>query len=114
MTIRTILVDDEPLATQGLQLRLQAHDDVEVIATAANGRDAVRLLLKYCFWEQRYHKCNSACLHNNPASIRLHEKLGFRQEGCRREVCFMNGQYYDEVLFGLTREEFDAIKMDVG
>ena len=25
MTIRTILVDDEPLATQGLQLRLQAH-----------------------------------------------------------------------------------------
>ena len=28
MSIRTILVDDEPLATQGLQLRLQAHDDV--------------------------------------------------------------------------------------
>src|SRR5205814_6848741 len=42
MTIRTILVDDEPLATQGLQLRLQAHDDVEVIATAANGREAIR------------------------------------------------------------------------
>jgi two-component system LytT family response regulator len=42
MTIRTILVDDEPLATQGLQLRLQAHDDVEVVATAANGREAIR------------------------------------------------------------------------
>src|SRR3982750_4826684 len=42
MSIRTILVDDEPLATQGLQLRLQAHDDVEVIATAANGREAIR------------------------------------------------------------------------
>ena len=26
MTIRTILVDDEPLATQGLQLRLQAFE----------------------------------------------------------------------------------------
>ena len=37
MTIRTILVDDEPLATQGLQLRLQAHDDVEVVATAGAG-----------------------------------------------------------------------------
>ena len=35
MTIRTILVDDEPLATQGLLLRLEAHDDVEVVATAA-------------------------------------------------------------------------------
>ncbi|MEO6360585.1 MAG: LytTR family DNA-binding domain-containing protein [Sphingomicrobium sp.] len=44
MSIRTILVDDEPLATQGMQLRLQAHDDVEVIATAANGREAIRAI----------------------------------------------------------------------
>ncbi|WP_265587688.1 LytR/AlgR family response regulator transcription factor [Sphingomicrobium arenosum] len=42
MTIRTLLVDDEPLATQGLQLRLEAHDDVEVIGTANNGREAIR------------------------------------------------------------------------
>ncbi len=70
--------------------------------------DAVRLLMKYSFWEQRYQKCNSACLSNNPASIRLHQKLGFLQEGIRRRASFMNGQYYDEILFGLTREEFDA------
>ena len=44
MTIRTILVDDETLATQGLQLRLQAHDDVEIVATAANGREAIRAI----------------------------------------------------------------------
>ena len=42
MSIRTVLVDDEPLATQGLQLRLQAHEDVEIVATAANGREAIR------------------------------------------------------------------------
>ena len=42
MTIRTILVDDEPLAIQGLQLRLQAHEDVEVIDTCSNGREAIR------------------------------------------------------------------------
>ena len=41
MTIRTILVDDETLAIQGLQLRLQAHDDVEIIATCSNGREAI-------------------------------------------------------------------------
>jgi len=44
MSIRTILVDDEPLATQGLRLRLEAHDDVEIIATAANGREAIRAI----------------------------------------------------------------------
>ena len=42
MTIRTILVDDEKLATQGLQLRLAAHDDVEIIDTCQNGREAIR------------------------------------------------------------------------
>ncbi|SNS88680.1 LytR/AlgR family response regulator transcription factor [Sphingopyxis indica] len=42
MTIRTILVDDEKLATQGLQLRLEAHPDVEVVDTAQNGREAIR------------------------------------------------------------------------
>lgn len=41
MTIRTILVDDEPLAIQGLELRLQAHDDVEIIAKCQNGREAI-------------------------------------------------------------------------
>src|SRR3546814_16340484 len=42
MTIRTILVDDEKLATQGLQLRLEAHGDVDVVDTAQNGREAIR------------------------------------------------------------------------
>ncbi|MDP2131337.1 MAG: LytTR family DNA-binding domain-containing protein [Erythrobacter sp.] len=42
MTIRTILVDDEKLAIQGLQLRLAAFDDVEIIDTCANGREAIR------------------------------------------------------------------------
>ena len=46
MTIRTILVDDEPLATQGLQLRLQAHDDVEIVGEARNGGEAVKLIEK--------------------------------------------------------------------
>jgi two-component system LytT family response regulator len=42
MTIRTILVDDEKLATQGLQLRLAAHEDIEIIDTCQNGREAIR------------------------------------------------------------------------
>src|SRR5579862_5963794 len=44
MTIRTILVDDEPLATQGLQLRLANHEDVEIIDTCSNGREAIRAI----------------------------------------------------------------------
>ncbi|OYX62216.1 MAG: DNA-binding response regulator [Sphingomonadales bacterium 32-64-17] len=42
MSIRTIIVDDEKLAIQGLQLRLQEFSDVEIIDTCANGREAIR------------------------------------------------------------------------
>src|ERR1051325_11589022 len=44
MTIRTILVDDESLAIQGLKLRLEAHPDVEIIETCTNGREAIRAI----------------------------------------------------------------------
>jgi two-component system, LytTR family, response regulator len=43
-TIRTILVDDEPLAIQGLELRLQAFDDIEIIDRARSGREAIRAI----------------------------------------------------------------------
>jgi two-component system LytT family response regulator len=44
MTIRTILVDDEPLAIQGLRLRLEKHDDVDIVETCSNGREAIRAI----------------------------------------------------------------------
>ncbi len=71
-------------------------------------QDAARLLLRYGFLERRYHKCCSACMAENAASIRLHHALGFKDEGRRREQIFYNGRFNDELLFGLTRDEFDA------
>jgi RimJ/RimL family protein N-acetyltransferase len=73
-------------------------------------KDAVWVLLRYGFWERRFQKCNSACAHTNLASIKLHKSLGFLEEGRRRRQLFFNGEYHDDVLFGMTREEFDALE----
>ncbi len=43
-TLRVMVVDDEPLARQGLKLRLQAHADVEIVGECNNGLDAVTLI----------------------------------------------------------------------
>src|SRR3546814_19662836 len=53
MTIRTILVDDEKLANKGLQLRLEAHGDVDVVDTAQNGREAIRKIKTHKQSEER-------------------------------------------------------------
>lgn len=44
MTIRALLVDDEPLAIRGLTIRLGEFEDIEIIGTAANGREAVKVI----------------------------------------------------------------------
>ncbi|ALN88714.1 response regulator [Lysobacter capsici] len=38
--IRTLIVDDEPLARRGLELRLGRRDDIEIVGEAGNGREA--------------------------------------------------------------------------
>jgi two-component system LytT family response regulator len=42
--IRTLIVDDEPLARQGLKLLVKGDPQIEIIGECANGREAIRVL----------------------------------------------------------------------
>jgi two-component system LytT family response regulator len=42
--IRTLLVDDERLARRGLELRLAAAPDVEIVGECENGREAIEMV----------------------------------------------------------------------
>ena len=70
--------------------------------------DAIKIILRYGFYELRMQKCNSACCAANKASIKMHKGLGFKEEGLRRREIFTNNQYYDLQLFGMLREEFNG------
>jgi two-component system LytT family response regulator len=47
MTIRTLIVDDEPLGRGGISARLQNEADIEIIGECANGRLAVAAIRQY-------------------------------------------------------------------
>ncbi|MCR8658701.1 GNAT family N-acetyltransferase [Paenibacillus endoradicis] len=70
------------------------------------GTRAMNILLKYAFLERRLNKFNDYVLEGNEGSAKMMKKLGCVQEGVRRQVVYMNGQYLDFILFGLTKEEF--------
>jgi RimJ/RimL family protein N-acetyltransferase len=70
--------------------------------------DAVKILLRYYFNELRYVKVTAHIFAFNESSIRLHEHLGFKQEGRIRNMIFTNGQHYDEYVYGLLKSEFDV------
>ena len=44
--LRTVIVDDEPLAREFLRLLLASFDDVEVVAECSNGKEAVATTLE--------------------------------------------------------------------
>ena len=46
MTLRVLIVDDEPLARQRLQRMLRAEEDLELLAPCADGRSAVAAILE--------------------------------------------------------------------
>ncbi len=68
--------------------------------------DAIQIMLRYFFQELGYQKANATVYEFNEPSIKLFEGLGFQREGRRRRMIFTNGRHYDELLFGMTREEF--------
>ena len=71
-------------------------------------KEAMLLILRAMFHERRYQKCNIGVYAFNVRALALYRRLGFQEEGCIRRNYFTNGEYHDEILLGMTREEFDA------
>lgn len=71
------------------------------------GTAAMEIVLRYAFYERRLNKYYGSVLEGNIASATMLRKLGCVEEGRRRQMVYTQGRYYDEILFGLTRSEFE-------
>ncbi len=74
------------------------------------GFEAKLIVLRYAFYELRFQKYNIRCLESNQAMIDHAARLGCQPEGRIRRHNYTEGRFYDDLLFGLTREEFDALE----
>jgi len=72
------------------------------------GRDAVVVLLRYLFGERRYQKCTVGAVSFNEESVAFHRALGFQVEGRIRRAHVAAGRHWDEVILGITVEEYAA------
>ena len=71
--------------------------------------EATRLLINYGFQQLNLHRISSSAIAYNERSIKLHKKVGFREEGRLRQAMFKNGQYHDRVEFSILREEWKGL-----
>lgn len=65
---------------------------------------AVALLTELAF-ERGLHRIEIAVRPENAASLRVVQKLGFREEGLRRSYLFIDGAWRDHRIFALTADE---------
>jgi ribosomal-protein-alanine N-acetyltransferase len=70
--------------------------------------EAVGTAIPFCFETLGLHRIHAACLPGNAASRRVLEKNGFREEGFAEHYLQIDGRWCDHVLFGLTREHYEA------
>ena len=70
------------------------------------GTEASTLLLDYAFAVLGYHKINLDFFEYNARAQAMYEKLGFVLEGRRRENHWSRGRFWDDILMGVTAEEW--------
>jgi RimJ/RimL family protein N-acetyltransferase len=70
--------------------------------------DAMRTMLAWAFDQMNLHRIELTVDPRNIAARRVYEKMGFVEEGRRREGHFDGGRYTDEVMMGLLDREFRA------
>ena len=104
-----------PIGTVGLhQIHVKDHRGTFGISIGEKdywskgyGTETARLVIRYGFEELNLHRISSGAISFNERSIALHLKVGFKEEGRQREAMYRKGRYYDQVKFGILREDWD-------
>ncbi|MEU3792927.1 GNAT family protein [Streptomyces fructofermentans] len=67
--------------------------------------EAVRAVLDDVFGRRGLHRVSAECDARNDRSARLLRRLGFVQEGLRRQASWIKGEWTDDLLFGLLAHD---------
>lgn len=69
------------------------------------GTAAAKLMLRYCFEEEKLHRIYLRALAGNNRAIRSYEKAGFRKEGCLKDDVCIDGKYCDIIWMAAIAPE---------
>ena len=78
-----------------------------VAAAAASGTEATRLILGHAFESLGLHRVGLEVYAFNPRGRRAYGKVGFVEEGLRRDALRFDGEFVDSVLMSVLAPEWD-------
>lgn len=69
---------------------------------------AVKAFIKIAFTEYKLNRIEIECAVKNEKSRHIPERLGFKQEGIKRDGECLDGDFHDMVLYSLLSREWEA------
>lgn len=70
------------------------------------GAEALQEILLFAFNELGLNRIEARINADNAASLRLHQKVGYRQEGVLRKALYKCGNFKDVIVMSILKEEF--------
>ena len=93
---------------------LEGNDQIEIGFTIdpkfqrkGYAQEAVSAVIRLMFNDYGKHRIIASVDPQNQKSINLLEKLGFKKEGCFRKSVFIDGQWVDDCIYAVLREEWN-------
>ena len=70
------------------------------------GTFAVTSIVNHAFFNLNLRRLQLEVLEYNQVAQKLYTKIGFVEEGRKRKAVFKDGQYVDELIMGLLRDDY--------
>jgi RimJ/RimL family protein N-acetyltransferase len=70
------------------------------------GTEAIELLLEYGFETVNLNRLELCTYAFNVRALKSYKKVGFIEEGRKRQHVWVNGKYHDEIIMGILAEEW--------
>jgi len=74
------------------------------------GSEAINWIVDWGFRYANLHRISIGCFSYNMRAAKLYEKLGFVPEGRGRECAWFNGEWHDDLSFGMLESEWKALR----
>lgn len=75
-------------------------------------KEAYKLFISFLFKEYELNKISLEVLSTNERAISLYNKLGFKQEGIKRQEVLKEDKFVDSIIMSILKEEYNAFILE--
>ncbi len=75
-------------------------------ASKGFGTEAIKLMIDYGFNSLNLHRIELTVFDFNKRAFKAYQKIGFKEEGTKREALYIKGKYHDLIMMAILKREW--------